>query len=100
MSQNILFLAHVDETGKTLPKVAFQVLGKAVDLAANTGGALTIGLVGENIHDAANELASTATRILGVSGADFTHPRYATDAAAAEALCRAASPELVIAPST
>jgi electron transfer flavoprotein alpha subunit len=100
MSQKILFLAHVDETGKALPKVAFEVLAAALDLAARTGGVLTIGLIGENIQEAANVLASAGTRILGVSGADFANPRYATDAAAVEAICRAASAELVIAPAT
>jgi electron transfer flavoprotein alpha subunit len=100
MSQNILFLAHVDELGKSIPRVAFEVLGAALDLAARTGGALTIGLIGESIQDAADGLASTGTRIMGVSGPDFAHPRYSTDAAAAEAICHAASPEFVIAPST
>lgn len=100
MSQKILFLAHLDETGKTLPKVAFEVLGAALDFASRTSGVLTIGLVGENIKDAANCLASTGARILGVSGADFMHPRYSTDAAAADAICRAAAPDLVIAPAT
>lgn len=100
MSQKILFLAHVDETGKSLPKAAFEVLGAALDLAAQTGGALTIGLIGQNVQEAANSLSSAGARILGVSGADFANPRYATDAAAIEAICRAASAELVIAPAT
>jgi electron transfer flavoprotein alpha subunit len=100
MSQNILFLAHVDESGKSLPRVAFEVLNAALDLAARSGGVLTIGLIGENVQDAADGLVSTGGRILSVSGAEFTHPRYSTDAAAAEAICRAASPEFVIAPST
>jgi len=100
MSQNILFLAHVDESGKSLPRVAFEGLGAALDLAARTGGVLTIGLIGENIQDAADSLASTGARIMGVSGPDFAHPRYSTDASAAEAICRTASPEFVIAPST
>jgi electron transfer flavoprotein alpha subunit len=100
MPHNILFLAHLDETGMALPRVAFEVLGAAVVLAARTGGALTIGLIGENVEDAARGLASAGARILGVSGAEFAHPRYSTDAAAAEAICRAASAELVIAPAT
>jgi electron transfer flavoprotein alpha subunit len=37
---------------------------------------------------------------VAVSGADFAHPRYATDAAAVEAICRAAAAEIVIAPGT
>jgi len=100
MSQNILFLAHIDESGKSLPRVAFEVLGAALDLAARTSGVLTIGLIGANIQGAAGALASIGARILAVSGADFAHPRYSTDADAAEAICRAASPEFVIAPST
>lgn len=39
-------------------------------------------------------------KIYGVQGAEFAHPRYASDVAAAEAICRAASPQLVIAPAT
>ena len=100
MSQNILFLAHVDESGKSLPRIAFEVLGAALDLAAGSGGVLTIGLIGENVQEAADGLASTGARILSVSGREFAHPRYSTDAAAAEAICRAATPELVITPST
>jgi electron transfer flavoprotein alpha subunit len=99
-SQNILFLAHVDESGKSLPRAAFEVLGAALDVAAQTGGVPTIGLIGEDVQDAADRLASTGARILSVSGPEFTHPRYSTDAAAAEAICRATSPELVIVPST
>lgn len=100
MSQNILFLAHVDESGKSLPRVAFEVLGAALDTAAQAAGTLTIGLIGGHIQDTANSLAASGVRILGVSGPDFAHPRYATDAAAIEAICRAASPEIVIAPAT
>jgi electron transfer flavoprotein alpha subunit len=37
---------------------------------------------------------------LAVTGEAFTQPRYATDAAAAEALCRAAGAPVVLAPST
>jgi electron transfer flavoprotein alpha subunit len=100
MSPGVLFLAHVDESGKALPRLAFEVLGAGLQLIGQSGGALTIGLIGENIQEAANCLGSTGARILGVSGPDFAHPRYATDAAAAEAICRAAASEIVIAPAT
>jgi len=100
MSQNILLLAHVDESGKALPKVALEVLGAVLDVAAQASSALTIGLIGEHIQDAADSLAATGVRILGVSGADFASPRYSTDAAAVEAICRATSPQIVIAPAT
>ena len=100
MSRGVLFLAHVDESGKALPKAAFEVLGAGLELVGRSGGMLTIGLIGESVLEAANCLASTEARILGVSGPDFSHPGYATDAAAAEAICRAAASEIVIAPAT
>jgi len=100
MPQNLLFLAHADEAGTALPRAALEALGAAVDLAAGTGSALTIGLLGGNAQDIANTLASTQARILAVSGGEFGHPRYSTDAAAAAAICRAASPDVVIAPCT
>jgi electron transfer flavoprotein alpha subunit len=100
MSQKILFLAHVDESGTGLPKAAYEALGAALDIAAQLGATLTIGLVGESIENAANTVAATGARILGVDGADFAHPRYASDAAALEAICRETKPEIIIAPAT
>jgi electron transfer flavoprotein alpha subunit len=98
---NILFLAHVDESGSTLPKAAFETLGAAVEFAKQLQGALTIGLVGENVQAAANSIVGAgATRIVAVSGPDFAHPRYSSDAAALEAICREVDTEIVIAPGT
>jgi electron transfer flavoprotein alpha subunit len=95
---NILFLAHVDESGTALPKVAYEALGAANDLSA--GGQLAIGLIGENVQTAADSLAASGVPILAVAGPDFANPRYASDAAAIEAMVKAASPEVVIVPST
>ena len=101
MTKNILFLAHTDDSGAALPKTAFEALGSAVALAQQSGATLTIGLIGASVQSAADSIASSpAARILAVSGPDFAHPRFASDAQAAEALCRAASPELVLAPAT
>jgi electron transfer flavoprotein alpha subunit len=100
MSQNILFLAHTDESGTDLPKAAFDALGAAVAATTQLSATLTIGLLGENIQPAADSLAATAAKILGVAGPDFAHPRYASDAAALQAVCVAASPQIVIAPAT
>ena len=99
MGPNILFLAHVDESGTALPKAAYEALGSALDAAAQLGGTLTIGLIGESVQTAANSVAA-GTRILGVSGEDFAQPRYASDAAAVEAICKTVAPDLVIAPGT
>jgi electron transfer flavoprotein alpha subunit len=100
MSGNILFLAHVDESGKVLPKAAYEALGAAIALAKQVGGTLTIGIVGEDTQSAANTVAAAGVPIVSVSGPDFAHPRYSTDSAAAEAICREVSPELVLAPAT
>jgi electron transfer flavoprotein alpha subunit len=100
MPQKILFLTHVDESGKTLPKTAYEVLGAALDVAAQAGGDLTISIVGEDISPAANTVAGTGVPIVGVAGADFAHPRYSSDSAAVEAICREVAADIVIAPAT
>jgi electron transfer flavoprotein alpha subunit len=60
-----------------------------------------IGLIGENVQAAANSIAACpATKYFGVSGAEFAQARYSTDAAAAEAICKAAHATIVVAPAT
>jgi electron transfer flavoprotein alpha subunit len=95
--ESILLLAHTEPDG-CLGKPALEALAAALAL----GGELTVGLVGRDGQPAANQIAgaAAAARILAVTGEAFTHPRYATDAAAAEALCRAAAASLVLAPAT
>jgi len=101
MSQRILFLAHVSESGNTLPRVSYEVLGAALKLSQQTGARLTIGLIGANVDAAAETIAAAgADRILTVTGPNFATARYASDAAAAEALCRAAGADLILAPAT
>ncbi len=98
--ENILFLAHIDDSN-ALPKAALESLTAAIELSANLGAPLAVALFGTDVQAAANSIAACgATRFLGVSGAEFTQPRYVTDAAACEALCRAASATIVIAPAT
>ena len=94
--ESILLLVHTEADG-TLGKAALEGLTAALGL----GGALSIGLVGANVQPGANQIASAgAGRILAVTGDAFGQPRYSTDAAAAEALCRAAGAPLVLAPAT
>ncbi|HUP04914.1 MAG TPA: hypothetical protein VMU19_13050 [Bryobacteraceae bacterium] len=94
--ESILVLAHVEADG-ALGKPALEALTAAKSL----GGELLVGLAGAATQPAADQIASCgAARILAVSGEAFAEPRYATDAAAAEALCRASGAGLVIAPST
>ena len=94
--ESILLLAHTEPDG-TLGKPALEALTAALAL----GGEITVGLAGTVTQPAANQLAGAgAARFLAVTGEAFAEPRYATDAAAAEALCRRAGAAIVIAPST
>jgi electron transfer flavoprotein alpha subunit len=94
--ESILLLAHTEADG-SLAKPALEALTAALAL----GGELTVGLVGGVVEPAANLAgAAGARRILAVTGEPFTQPRYATDAAAAEAIARAAGAAIVLAPAT
>jgi electron transfer flavoprotein alpha subunit len=94
--ENILLLAHTEADG-SLGKAALEALATALGL----GGALTVGLVGAATDAAARQIAGCgAVRFLAVTGDAFGQPRYATDAAAAEALCRAADCPIVLAAGT
>ena len=99
--ETILFLAHT-ETDGSVAKPALEALGAAASLGESLPGSkLMVGLVGETIQLAADRIATCgATRFLGVAGAAFASSRYATDAAAAEALAKAAQATLVLAPAT
>jgi len=99
--QTILFLSHT-EADQSLGRAGLEALGAAASLQASLPGSqLVVGLFGEGAQIAANQVGGCgATRFLGVTGPDFSQSRYATDAAAVEALSRAASPDIVIAPAT
>ena len=98
--ETILFICH-PEADNALSASALESLSAARSLAAGLAGAkLCVGLVGANVQPAANQIAGCgAARFFGVSGAEFAPARYATDAAAAEALARAAGATLVLAPA-
>jgi electron transfer flavoprotein alpha subunit len=99
--ETILLLAHTEPDG-SLAKSAREALHAAATLNKTLAGSkLVVGLVGENVQAAANSIAACpATKYFGVAGKDFSQSRYATDAAAAEAICRAAQTTLVVAPAT
>ncbi len=96
--EKILVLIHPDETGAALPKTAFEAIGAALEVAA--GSQIAIGIIGDNVQPVADSVAASGARVLAVSGPDFAQSRYSTDAAAAEALCRATEATMIIAPST
>jgi electron transfer flavoprotein alpha subunit len=99
MSETILFLAHV-ENG-TLAKTSLEGLGAAVALREGLAAPLVGGLVGPGAARAAAAVGGCgAERWLAVEDAACAEARYATDAAAAEALARAADATLVVAPGS
>jgi electron transfer flavoprotein alpha subunit len=98
--ETILFLAHPEADG-SLAKSALEALAATKQLAESLGAPFSAGLVGENPAPAADMIATCgAAKFFIVSGAEFAQARYVSDAAAAEAVCRASAATLVIAPST
>jgi electron transfer flavoprotein alpha subunit len=98
--ETILLLVHTDSDGK-LPRAALEALTAARQTAGELGAAFSVGLVGADVNAAASSIASCgAARFLAVCGEEFAHPRYATDAAAAEAIARACQATLILAPGT
>ncbi|MDR3764258.1 MAG: electron transfer flavoprotein subunit alpha [Acidobacteriota bacterium] len=98
--EKIFVLTHVDESGTALAKASLEAVSAAVELAKSFSAELTIGLLGADVAQAAAQLAGAAPKVLAVTGQAFAQPRYATDAAACEALVKAAAPTIVLAPST
>jgi electron transfer flavoprotein alpha subunit len=99
--ETILLLAHTESDG-SLAKSAREALRAARTLnQALAGSSLVVGLVGETVQAAADSIAACpATKYFGVAGKDFASSRYATDAAATEAICKAAQATIVVAPAT
>jgi electron transfer flavoprotein alpha subunit len=99
--ETILLLANSEADG-SLAKPALEALGAAKALAAGLPGSkLLVGLIGQAVQPAANHVATCgAQAFLGVEGGDFAPARYATDAAAAEAIAKAAQATLILAPAT
>jgi len=100
MPETILFLAHTEDDG-SLSKATREALGGAVALRDASGAPMSVGLVGADTRAAAAAIGGCgAARVLAVQGPGFAASRYASDAAAAEALARAAGATIVIAAGT
>jgi electron transfer flavoprotein alpha subunit len=98
--ESILVLTHADETGAALTKASLEAVTAGKDLATQLNASLTIGILAADPARAASTLPSAGPRLLAVSGEAFAQPRYASDAAALEALARAASASIVLAPAS
>lgn len=92
MADKILFLAHTESDG-SLSRFALEALAAA----RRVGGELTVGLVGARVTGAPD---CGAAHYFAVEGEAFGYARYATDAAAAEALVRVSAASFIVAPHT
>jgi electron transfer flavoprotein alpha subunit len=100
MPESILVLTHADETGSILTKASLEAITAGRELADRLSAPFAIGILSEDSTAAARALANANARVLGVSGEAFAQARYATDAAACEALCKAADATIIVAPQT
>jgi len=99
--EKVLLLAHTDAEGN-LHKSMLEALTAALETAGKLGGAaLSAGIVGSGAVEAAGQLAGCgAERVYAVSGEEFASPRYNSDSAAAEAICRESGATVVVAAGT
>ncbi len=94
--ESILVLTHANETGTALTKTSFEAITAGRQFAARLAALMTVGIVAAEPEPLCKGLPCAAA----VSGEIFAQPRYATDAAACEALCRAVKPSIVLAPAS
>lgn len=95
MMESILVLAHADESGSQLTRASLEAVTAGLELSARLSVPLAIGVIAADVK-IANTLAASGAKLLAVSGEALAKPRYATDAAACEALCRAANATIVL----
>ena len=100
MAESILVLTHADETGSALTRASLEAVTAGKGLSARLDAPLTIGILAADSIASARALAGVGARVLGVTGEPFAQARYASDAAACEALCKAAQATIVLAPGT
>jgi electron transfer flavoprotein alpha subunit len=98
--EKLLVLTHVDESGAALTRASLEAVAAGVEFAGALGATLSIGVVDAQGAASAQQLGSINARVLAVTGVEFAQARYSTDAAACEALVRAAEATLVFAPAS
>jgi len=98
--ESVLVLTHCDEAGATLSKGSLAAIGAGKQLAGRLGSPLAIGIVDEDSEKLAANLPAPGARWLAVSGEAFAQPRFASDAAACAAICRAAQATIILAPQS
>jgi len=100
--ESILVLTHADESGSALTKASLEAVTAGKELAARLGAQLTISIVAADAQPLSKGLPSAGpgAKLLAVAGPAFAQPRFASDTAACEALCRAAQASIVLAPQS
>jgi electron transfer flavoprotein alpha subunit len=97
--ETILLLTPVDGDGKVI-KAGLEAATAAKNLAQALGGAkLVAGLFGAKVPSADALAGAGFEKALAMEGEALSQPRYATDAAACEALMKASGATLVLAPA-
>ena len=90
--ENSLVIVHTEADG-SLAKPALEALAAG----RNISGTFAVGIIGADTQTAANQIAGCgAGKIFTVTGAEFSQARYASDAAAAEAIAKAAGAGIII----
>ena len=99
--ETVLFLSF-HETGESLGKAELETVGLAKAVQSQVGEAeLVGGIVGRTADPAVEQLTSCgASRVFKIAGEEFAQAVYATDAAAAETICREAGATIVVCAGT
>jgi electron transfer flavoprotein alpha subunit len=98
--ETVVYLAHTEADGSLAPHT-LEALTTAQATAAALNATLVAGIFGGEVREAARVIgACGSARVLVVEGPAFAEPRYASDAAAAEAIAKAAGATVVVAAHT
>lgn len=99
--ETILYLAHTEDDG-SLGRAAHEALAGSAHLRAQFANArCAVGVIGDDVSGVIQAVSGCgADAFYAVQGADFAVSRYATDAAALEAICRASGATIIVAPAT
>jgi electron transfer flavoprotein alpha subunit len=99
--EKILFVGHSEEDG-SLARPGLEALKTAKELSESLlESRFDVGLVGSRTDRSVEQVSGTSPdKLFTVTGEDFSQARYATDAAAVEAICLESEPTIVLAAGT
>jgi electron transfer flavoprotein alpha subunit len=92
----ILFVAASQADGG-LERPALEALVAAKTLAKSASAEFKAGVFGENVQAAAKVATGAGAEVFTAQHPELAAPRYATDAAAMEALCKAVDADVIVA---